>query len=547
MDTGTTRVWFPAIRAWLERKLGPWLPPHPSRVVLGAAMAGLLASTLWMTGLGVVRLGVVIWGGVQSLSASIGQSVTELSAPRPVPEVVPASPASPAVTPPKTPPVVTPSQTPPLPPATTSPATSSPVTTSPATASLAPAKPAVPYPVITDPFVVRENIVPDALPYTEREGAGPGEIARQVDFALMQALARLGVDGSRLDVLHSEPVVTPQGTFTRQRLRLYLSNGNADTLLALHEAMQAWADQATLEVVYGGVWTVADKLPETAFAGAGQGAAAPATAAPATAVPATAVAGGAVRSGLLARVRIGETVSHELFVTPVGKVFVPPPPDGEPRLAIVIDDMGASPEALRALLELDLPIAISVIPHLRFAAETARQAHEAGHEVLVHQPMEPMQTPYVKPGPDALVVGMSREALATAMNSAIRKVPFATGLNNHMGSRLTSDAASSRGVVETAAAAGLFVLDSLTHAGSVLYAEAQKQRLMAFRRDFFLDDGLTTVRSVRKVLEQAESLARRNGQAIVIGHPKAETLAALKAWAHERDASVAVVPLRYMK
>lgn len=530
MNTANTRVWFPAIRAWLERKLGPWLPPHPSRVVLGAALGAVLASALWFTGVGVVYVGSALWEGLRGMASSMSQTVAELSAPPPAPPAPPvAEPPAPTPSVPVTPPAQPSPATPVAPPV-------------PAT----PPAPSVPYPVITDPVQVRESIVPDALPYTESAEASLTDSVRQVDFALMQALARLGVDGSRLDVLHTSVQPTPEGAFLLQRLRLYLSAAEMDALLALYEAVQAWADEAVLEVRRGDQWLEAGKVLEEAASSAPAAEDAQAAGA-STSTASSVVPLLASTPGPQARVRLRGQVSHELFITPVGKVFVPPPPDGEPRLSIIIDDMGANLDALKALLDLDLPIAVSIIPHLRHAAETAKLAHQAGNEVLVHQPMEPMQTPYVKAGPDALTVSMGPGDIAAAMNRSLAKVPFATGLNNHMGSRLTRDAAASRAVVQTAAAAGLFVLDSLTHGGSVLYQEAQKAHLTAFRRDLFLDDGPVSVGSVRKVLDQAERVARRTGKAVVIGHPRPETLAALREWAHERDASVAVVPLRYQK
>lgn len=571
-----TPVWFPALRDLLERKLGPYLPPHPLRLLMGSALAALLAAGLTGAGYLTFRGVTATWQGLQAITASVGKTIAELSAPPPPQEPEASSKtsaAAPAGSPteglPSARPGRQPGKQPSMQPGTQAalqtgmvPSGSSsdsssdssgasappapPDTSLPASASLIPP---APYPVLDDPLVVRESIVPDALPYAESADISLADSVKQVDFALMQTLARLGLDRSRLDVLHVERRQTAKGSFVLQRLRVYMSGSEGDFVQSLNDTLQAWADIATLHVQRKGEWIDVTAHPEVLALLGPASAAQPLEAGEAAGDKPLSVTAQSEQAsppaGPLARVMVDGEITHEVFFTPVGAVFVPPPPDTEPRLTIVIDDMGANMEAVHKLLELDLPITFSIIPHLQHARSTALAAHKAGQEVLLHQPMEPMQAPYVKTGPGALMLGMNAQTMQKIMNANIAKVPYATGVNNHMGSRLTSSEEASRAVCAIAAPAGLFVLDSLTHTSSVLFRTARSQNLMAFQRDFFLDDGLTSVRSVRNVLENAERAARRTGQAIVIGHPRPETLAALKAWSLERDASVAVVPLRY--
>jgi polysaccharide deacetylase 2 family uncharacterized protein YibQ len=86
------------------------------------------------------------------------------------------------------------------------------------------------------------------------------------------------------------------------------------------------------------------------------------------------------------------------------------------------------------------------------------------------------------------------------------------------------------------------VLDSVTHPHTKLYAAASDAGLRAYRRDIFLDVEENTASIIRQ-LDKAAQVARKHGQAIAIGHPLPETLAALKQWQYRRDPTVLIVPL----
>ena len=79
-----------------------------------------------------------------------------------------------------------------------------------------------------------------------------------------------------------------------------------------------------------------------------------------------------------------------------------------------------------------------MIPRLRHSTESAEAAHLAGHEVILHQPMEP-EPGDANPGDGALLVGMGRRQVAKLLAENLDDVPHAVGLNNHMGSRATAD------------------------------------------------------------------------------------------------------------
>ena len=70
---------------------------------------------------------------------------------------------------------------------------------------------------------------------------------------------------------------------------------------------------------------------------------------------------------------------------------------------------------------------------------------------------------------------------------------------------------------------GLFFLDSRTTAETVALRVALEHGVPALKRDVFLDHERTTS-AIHGAFERALQIARRNGHAVVIGHPYAITL-----------------------
>ena len=216
----------------------------------------------------------------------------------------------------------------------------------------------------------------------------------------------------------------------------------------------------------------------------------------------------------------------------------PLPSDFEPAdhgpggvLAIVVDDVGFDPPARTLLAALDGPLAIAVIPNAPHAAEAARLAHEKGWDLLVHLPMDPDAGRAEK---DSLGPKDDDQALRAGVLGALARLPNAVGVNNHQGSKATVDARVVRAVLGVVKEKGLFFLDSRTTPASVAGAEAAKLGVPFLARDVFLDDAATesadpggATGALETAWGRGIDLAKKRGQAILIGHPRPETLAFL--------------------
>src|SRR4029077_1842788 len=129
----------------------------------------------------------------------------------------------------------------------------------------------------------------------------------------------------------------------------------------------------------------------------------------------------------------------------------------------------------------------SVLPNAPHAVEVATQLHERGFEVLCHLPMEPEQFPRVSPGSGAVLTSMSDNEIARTTLTNVEAVPFARGVNNHMGSRATADRRVMTSVLN-ALPEDMYFIDSRTTGASVAGTVARQLNVRTASRSVFLDD-----------------------------------------------------------
>src|SRR5262245_54890500 len=95
---------------------------------------------------------------------------------------------------------------------------------------------------------------------------------------------------------------------------------------------------------------------------------------------------------------------------------------GAPRIAVVVDDLGARRDVFDGLRDIRRPLTVAVLPGLPLSEWTAREAMHAGMEVLLDLPMEPYRFPEVDPGPGALLMAMSQQELQTLIGAHLASV-----------------------------------------------------------------------------------------------------------------------------
>ncbi|QKN79962.1 divergent polysaccharide deacetylase family protein [Scandinavium goeteborgense] len=208
------------------------------------------------------------------------------------------------------------------------------------------------------------------------------------------------------------------------------------------------------------------------------------------------------------------------------------------KLSIVIDDFGYRPHQENQVLALPNTISVAVLPNAPHAREMATKAHNGGHEVLIHLPMAPLsKQPLEK---DTLRPDMSSAEIDRIIRDAVGKVPYAVGLNNHMGSAMTSSLFGMQKVMQTLSHYNFYFLDSMTIGNSQSMRAAAGTGVKVIKRRVFLDDKQNEA-DIRVQFNRAIQLARRNGSAIAIGHPHPTTVRVLQQMVYNLPPDITLV------
>ncbi|VTN12583.1 Divergent polysaccharide deacetylase [Raoultella terrigena] len=138
------------------------------------------------------------------------------------------------------------------------------------------------------------------------------------------------------------------------------------------------------------------------------------------------------------------------------------------------------------MLALPATVSVAVLPNAPHAREMATKAHGLGHEVLIHLPMAPLSKQLLEK--DTLRPDMSSAEIERIIREAYGKVPYAVGLNNHMGSAMTSSLFGMQKVMQALERYNLYFLDSVTIGNSQAMRAAQGTGVKVIKRKVFLDD-----------------------------------------------------------
>jgi uncharacterized protein len=219
------------------------------------------------------------------------------------------------------------------------------------------------------------------------------------------------------------------------------------------------------------------------------------------------------------------SIGSLLGLNSLSQAFAYEPPVQQPKIALIIDDIGFSRSRLEMFLEIETVMTFAVLPRLPLSLALAEELHTLGHEIMLHQPMEPSDAT-IDPGPGAVYVGDAEEKIGMVLQENMSEFPFAKGINNHMGSRFTACPREMADVIRSIKGKGLFFVDSLTSNHSTGYQTAKSLQVATARRNIFLDNRVD-VSTILAQLYKLKNVALRTGYAIGIGHPFPETAEAI--------------------
>ena len=197
------------------------------------------------------------------------------------------------------------------------------------------------------------------------------------------------------------------------------------------------------------------------------------------------------------------------------------------NIVIIIDDFGYRDDIVsEGFLSLDADITFAIIPGHQNSKVFAAKADQNGYEVIVHMPME--STNETRGEKEyKLTTSMTSDEIESKVEEVISEFPEAVGMNNHQGSKATSDKRIMNIVGNVLKRHGKYFIDSRTSSETVAETTMRSRGVPTIRRHVFLDNE-NQKNKIREQLYKLADKAELKGLAVGIGHAKTNTLKVLK-------------------
>lgn len=208
-----------------------------------------------------------------------------------------------------------------------------------------------------------------------------------------------------------------------------------------------------------------------------------------------------------------------LIFVPCGQaVFAEPE---TPKLAIIIDDFGGwSRDGVEEMLKIQAPLTCAVMPCLENTSGDAEKANAAGHEVILHMPLEAhKKLPENWYGNLYVKNSDTSEVAKQKVREGFESVKYAKGMNIHIASGVCQNFTLMRAIMEEAKSQNKFFVDSFTHPKSVCQKVASEVEIrFGIRTEFLEKTGVKSYDNAKQELRRMVSHAKKYGKAIAIGH-----------------------------
>ncbi len=212
---------------------------------------------------------------------------------------------------------------------------------------------------------------------------------------------------------------------------------------------------------------------------------------------------------------------------------------------IIIDDLGNNLKYGRAIINIPAALTISVLPKTLYSIQLARFANENNKEVMLHLPMQSIK--HRRHPPSILNAHMTKEEFKAQIHASLDSIPFVRGINNHMGSLLTSRPDHMSWLMDSLSQyENLYFIDSRTTNKSVANKVADEYKIPNLTRDFFLDPDDKKL-TLRKQFVRFINKVNKRGYALAIAHPYPRTIKFLQQNIKQLEQQgIRLVPASYL-
>jgi hypothetical protein len=217
-------------------------------------------------------------------------------------------------------------------------------------------------------------------------------------------------------------------------------------------------------------------------------------------------------------------------------------PAAEKLASIIIDDLGNSLDYGAAVLDIDTPLTLAMLPLSDYGATLANIAYKQGKEVMLHLPLQSVESHLPTAG--TLYLHMTHAQFVRQLDADLASIPHLSGVNNHMGSLLTQHPGHMDWLMQELERRGdLYFIDSRTTTKTVAGMFADKHGIPHMDRDIFLDPDFSP-QTLRRQFERFIDIASNFGCAIAIAHPHPRTLEFIKQHISELERhEITLVPV----
>lgn len=195
------------------------------------------------------------------------------------------------------------------------------------------------------------------------------------------------------------------------------------------------------------------------------------------------------------------------------------------KLAVVIDDAGRDLESQHVYESLGIPLTLAVMPNQVHTRDAALSWHAHGLPMILHQPMESVSG--IGMESKAILTSMGDEEIRSLLKSSLSQVPEAVGINNHQGSKATTDRHTMDVVMNELHHRRLFFFDSRTNSTTAADAAAASYGVPYVRNDLFVDNE-ADVAAISAMIREAAKRAQKYGTYVIIGHCRPKTAEAFR-------------------
>ncbi|WP_086246550.1 divergent polysaccharide deacetylase family protein [Campylobacter vicugnae] len=212
-----------------------------------------------------------------------------------------------------------------------------------------------------------------------------------------------------------------------------------------------------------------------------------------------------------------------------------------PKLAIILDDISTFYHA-KKIKSLDMNITPSIFPPSKNYPNSVNVAKEFKF-YMIHLPLEAIN--YQAQEKNTLKINDSSVKIESQIANIKSNFPTAIYINNHTGSKFTSDYNAMKRLFKALKKNNMIFIDSYTTKDSKAKILSQEFGNKYLKRDVFIDN-IKDEKAIIKELKRSIKVAKTNGLAIAIGHPYQQTFKALAAMKNELANETELVILKDM-